>query len=932
MYSIDLQGAHAQDDDPDATDAGASDASTSPPLAEVFDEAIRNLARSKNREALRAFERKDYPAALALFRQAYDLDRLDPEITNNLAYLYEVLGNRGEAERFYRETLAMDAKRSIAHLNLADLMALEGADDARLAEAADLLARARELRGNQAGIIRRQAELAARRGRFAEAERFFQELLERAPADDALALTLGDFYRAFGKDDEALSWYRRVEDPDGLLKEAARRIRTIEVERAARRFGWTRPTDAVPPQAQALADRAAAMIRQGQLAEAEPLLLQALEQAPGFAAAHADLGDLYRRQGRPVEAEQALLRALAYEGANAEHVLRLARLYAGLQRSGEAAWFYARALQLRPDWTDVRVDLAKAYRAAGDLPRALHQVERYLAEQPPEAATAEARTLARTLRDLLPAQPAPPDARAEGDDVLPKALARARALLAQGEPDGAMAELRGLPDDLRGVAVLNLEGRILQAAGRLDEAAETFGRSLIRDPEQAPVIEQLGRLELDRGHGDEARRLLIRAEALGVATAGVRLARLDATLVPGAGPAWWRDALNLRGLLHARDRLRSYLADPAADRLRGEAEALLIDVEARVQTTAAIGGAVVFGLLLLGGWSARRCWGGTDLAGLVRRHPEAGPEVQQILSAIRHEVLKHNTMVLTGLVDALESDADDAADKAGWARASLLGDPLGDPRDAAATRLEDYADRLRRIGRAHGVRLNLRRKDPALSALLRGFRVLRGASGLMDRAARLGRTGRGRLLRALRQATRLLNVEGYEAVRALLDRLRVLDVDADLLRSVFERTRREPAFADADVAPLALEDAAPLPCRLVIPRHAFEDVLANLIRNGLQSSLRHGGDGPVRIGLRVEAEVDPITGLARAVLLIRDASPQRLTPEMLRGRYIEEGLGLTADLVSRYEGTVDVREAAAPWTKAVVLKLPRADEEDEEAA
>ena len=110
-----------------------------------------------------------------------------------------------------------------------------------------------------------------------------------------------------------------------------------------------------------------------------------------------------------------------------------------------------------------------------------------------------------------------------------------------------------------------------------------------------------------------------------------------------------------------------------------------------------------------------------------------------------------------------------------------------------------------------------------------------------------------------------------------------------------------------------------------MPRHAFEDVVANLIRNAIQSSVRHA-EGPVHIGLAVHDEVDMITGLQRLVLLIRDRSPQQLTPEMLRGRYIEEGLGLTADLVSQYEGSLDVIEASAPWTKAVMFQLPQVDE------
>ena len=63
------------------------------------------------------------------------------------------------------------------------------------------------------------------------------------------------------------------------------------------------------------------------------------------------------------------------------------------------------------------------------------------------------------------------------------------------------------------------------------------------------------------------------------------------------------------------------------------------------------------------------------------------------------------------------------------------------------------------------MRLNLRRKAPAISAVLRGFR-------------RLARAGRG--LSDLQAAARLLNAQGYEAVRSLLDRLRVVTADAAL--------------------------------------------------------------------------------------------------------------------------------------------------------
>ena len=74
----------------------------------------------------------------------------------------------------------------------------------------------------------------------------------------------------------------------------------------------------------------------------------------------------------------------------------------------------------------------------------------------------------------------------------------------------------------------------------------------------------------------------------------------------------------------------------------------------------------------------------------------------------------------------------------------------------------------------------------------------------------------------------------------------------------------------------------------------------------------------------VRTELDTITGVERVVFEIRDRSPRELTTEMLRGGHIEEGLGLTAELVTRYEGSLEVTDDCPGWSKAVVVKLPAA--------
>ena len=919
---------------------GAQDAGVAPPgttsadagpdaepnLGEVttlVDSVFRKMAREANQAGIDATGRKDFPAALVSFRRAHEAAPEDPEIANNFAYLQHLLGNHAEAKRLYRLTLRLDRDRRRAYINLTELLMRRGASAADLTEADEILTRARSRLGNDAEVVLQQARLAARRGHAGEADRLYRKRLDLDVANDALYLELGDFNRDHGRPEDALRWYRRVQDPDGPLQKAARRIREIDIERRARSYGWKRPTSAVPEQAVTLREQARASLRQGQLEDAGRMLDEAVAMAPLYAAAHADLGDVHQARDDGLRAELSYLRALTLDAGDADVLSRLAQLYGRQQRPAEAARCLLRALQARPDWTHLQLGLAKAYRAAGDIPQALAWVERYLAEQPEDAPAEAARSLKRALEQHPRAQAAkaeegaPPERRHER-------LARAFALFERGEADAALAELDQVPAEQVDDQVLNLRGTFMHSAGRMEDAAQAFTASLVRNGEQPEVLELLADVRLRQQREPEARSLLERAERQGGHEAKLALARLDAR---GHDGGWVEDVTKVERLRAADARLAVYLA--GEPRRRAEAEALLARVGSRLRAVYGAGAAVGVALVLLLGVGTRRLWGGADLGALVRRHPEAGPEVQRVLSAIRHEVLKHNTMVLTGLVGALEA-GEAVGEKAAWCRRSLLGGSEAPGDEAAITRLRGYADRLMQVGRAHGERLNLARKDPALSALLGGFRVLERSAALLDRADSLGARGHGRLLRALRQATQMLNVEGYEAVRALLDQLRMLDVDADLLRTVCTRVQREPAFSAVTFAELALSLEAPLPCRVAAPRHAFEDMLGNLIRNAIQSTMRHGEGDEVHIGLGVHEEVDPITGLERLVFLIRDRSPQQLTPEMLRGRYIEEGLGLTADLVSRYEGTLDVRADEAPWTKAVVVKLPRFDEGEDD--
>jgi tetratricopeptide (TPR) repeat protein len=905
-------------------------------MARLVNDAVKKLAIDRNQEALDRLEQKDHPGALGLLKQAYDLDPENPEVANNLGYLFFILGNTHEGEKYLRRSLALDPGRLVAYVNLADMLGREGESPERQKEAADLLEKAREIHGNIPRVILRQARVARQRHQFEDAMRFYREYVAIRKPTDRLLLEIGDFYREMGKDDEAFGWYQRVTDSNEWGKAAATRIWDIEVERQAKKYGWSARTDNIPEKAKNLVEKGQQLLEQKNSIEARRLFEEAIAISPGYAAARMRLGDLAKQNGEFLGAELAYLRALALDSGNAEIYARLGKLYLNSMeknRFADAALFLGRALELRPDWTAVHLALAKALQGAGELVGALKHLDLYLVSAPKGEARNEAERLKKTIEKLL--------SRSRRESTLPalsketltsgglseeliNALNRARAHLVKGRPDAAMAELQRLSTEhevtrSEGMIVLNFEGLIMHSSGRLEEAAKIFKSSLMRDPKQPEVHEQLGNILEELGRWKKAKQHYLKAEKQGNPTARYFLARLD--FMGGEEEAAFRmaDFLRIGALWRAKERLDAFIASEKGGFYLDEAHAIRSDILRRfwIMGGVAGGGVILVGIALLFG--TRHLWGGVNLTALLTKYPDAGPEVQQVLSAIRHEVLKHNTMALGGVIESLDRGAPDAMGQVRHFKRTLLS-PKG---NTVPQRLEKYAIELTKIGRFFGLRLNLKQKEPAIRLLNKGFGILvRELNSLNSRSHLRGREKKQRL-RSLKKAFRLLNVDGYEAVQQMLGRIRMLEVDESMIRSIAVRVLREPGFSDVDVAPIAIKSAVDWPIGVLISQRAYEDIFANLIRNALQSSVEVRLS-PVEVGMLVDLEVDEVTGFERAVFLVCDHSDKILNTEMIRRQAIEGGLGLTVDLVNRYDGMVDVIDNIRGWSKAVRVKLPMA--------
>ncbi len=532
-----------------ATDAGTSDLHA---LSAQLDSAVARLVQKARDEARTLLAAKNYAGALKALESAHDLDPHNPDATRELADLQVLIGHAERAEKLYRELITLEPERGAAYVALGDLLARDGSAPERLEEAARVYTRARELLGQDPSVLLKQARLAARRGETEQAEYAYQGYLALGHMDDALRLELGDFYRLAGKPGDATRYYREVTGTQSA-RAAAQRIFELEVDREARRYGLSQHDGAGDAEARALAEQARVQRATGQPAQAVALLRDALQHSPGLASVHADLGDVLRDAERDPEAELEYLRAIALDGTSPDVPLRLAQLYLDAKpaHAVEAALLGERSLQLRPDWAEPELLLSRAYRAQGDLPRALSRVQRFLAQAPEGAEREQALALQAAIETLLGGS-APATAHANDDEKLPlDPLARARVFIARGRTGAALAELQRLGARSSSVEALNLEAELLHATGRSQEAVSALRRSLQQNPGQPEAQEALASALITLGQSDAARPYLADCERARSVGCRFRLAELAAGPDPGTF-SMLHDAPQLFDLLHAR--------------------------------------------------------------------------------------------------------------------------------------------------------------------------------------------------------------------------------------------------------------------------------------------------------------------------------------------------------------------------------------------
>jgi tetratricopeptide (TPR) repeat protein len=650
---------------------------------------------------------------------------------------------------------------------------------------------------------------------------------------------------------------------------------------------------------------------QGNTDHALDLLRSLLRDAPRSAEAWGTLGEVHSQLGQVADAEQSYRWALAIEPAEAvwhERFGQLLTVRYGGKRDREARDSLRTARALRPSWAAVAFELAEVERSLRDYDSALTAYQDYLKMDPKGSWSAAARQRVADLSRLAPPTietAAVDDTPAEVPDDAIEQYRLARAYRSRDDLLAAetaiVAVLEMAPD---WTAAINLSAAISLARGDSQKALVSWQRSLLTNPNQAQVWLAIGELHRQEGRLGEAESALEGAAQRGVADALYLLA--DMAFASGDFDSAERILVRFFELSTGGTRYAPALAlqDQVVDALHRQ-NVLIWGVSSFF----------VLGMMFVG---ARRIRS-QPLSALLEQAPGSAHDVAMVVSAVRHELLKHNTTLLEELADALRCGDIDAVS---YGVRRLYGDEgaLG-----VVARFDGYVRQLRSLGRRHGVLLDLRNKDPLFAPMSGAMRKLRRLESKLHRPPKRS-AARFEVAEQLVAVGQALNEDAYHSLGVFMQQLGTVYLSAGALLEVETRVREEPAFTHLELPKLNIQMGSEhVPVRVF--QGDLDDIVANLLRNAYQAVAVNSPDNERRVGLSVIEQADPITGLATVELRFQDTAEGLLTDAMLHGRSIGRGLGLTVDLVTRHEGTIHV-EPDPGWSKAIVVSLQRVESSD----
>ena len=252
--------------------------------------------------AVRAFDRGEFPQAIALARQRLEAFPRDASARLVMARAEAALGQFESAYESFRRLLALQPRSTDAlyYLTILGGVLAQGEYDRLFAQAPDS-PRAHQLRG----------DLHMAQERPADAEAEYKAALEAAPASLDLLIALGDLTRHQSRFEDALGYYGRAAELAPHRYEVVYGTgvcRSYLREYAPAIASFREAVRLDPASAPAHLALGHALLQSGQTAAAVPELEAAARLEPRMLQAKYLLGRAYRTLGRVQDSEAAFAR------------------------------------------------------------------------------------------------------------------------------------------------------------------------------------------------------------------------------------------------------------------------------------------------------------------------------------------------------------------------------------------------------------------------------------------------------------------------------------------------------------------------------------------------------------------------------------------------------------------------------------------------
>ncbi|HYE52388.1 MAG TPA: FkbM family methyltransferase [Azospirillaceae bacterium] len=401
-----------------------------------------------------------YEDAVAAISRAIAIDRKD-DYCSNLGNALLELGRVEEAEKSYRDAIALNPRSAEAHSNRGTALQQLGRTD----EAAEAYLAAMRLRPELAEAPFNLGNILAARGRLEEAAEAYHASLRVRPVFPEALTNLGNVLRRQGRSDEAIAVFRTAIQQRPSLPDTHLNLGNALVECgrfAEAEASFRRTIEVKPDLPEAHSNLGQILMLTGRLDEAAAAVRRSLDIDPGFVDGHCNLsailllkGDFesgwheyewrWRKPGLPVP-----LRDFGRPQWQGEDISDKVILLHHEQALGDAIQFVRYALVVRPLAREVVLEVPSMLMALfSSLPGV--RLVAYGDPLPPVDVQCALMSLPRVLGTRLGNVPAPvpylsaePDRVASWRDALPGAPFRV-GIAWQGKPGTLIDHGRSFP-------------------------------------------------------------------------------------------------------------------------------------------------------------------------------------------------------------------------------------------------------------------------------------------------------------------------------------------------------------------------------------------------------------------------------------------------------------------------------------------------------